>query len=194
MKFLKRALIVIVIIVLALLIIGFFLPREVYVERSGFVNADHEIVFDHISDLRKWQLWSPWFEADPDMHIEYFGPEYGTGSGYEWRSDVVGNGKLTISQSIRYARVSADLDFMEHGTGSSSFILEVADGGTNVIWTMNTDMGTNPINRYFGLLMDTMLGKDFEKGLSNLAALLDGQRVPEPEPEPETEPESENGD
>jgi hypothetical protein len=193
MKLLKRVLGVILAIILILLIVSFFLPEDVHVERTGYVNADVEIVFEHINDLRKWQEWSPWYEKDPDMHIEYFGPETGTDSGYEWRSEIVGNGKLTITESVPYQLVTAKLDFMEHGTGSSSFILEESGKGTNVTWTMDTNMGSNPIAKYFGLMMDTLLGRDYEEGLENLAKLLDGKRVPAPEPaENVTESEQES--
>ena len=30
------------------------------------------------------------------------------------------------------------------------------------------DLGSNPINRYFGLIMDRMMGPDFEEGLNTL--------------------------
>jgi len=34
-------------------------------------------------------------------------------------------------------------------------------------------MGGSPVNRYFGLLMDRMVGPDFEGGLTNLKALAE---------------------
>ena len=45
--------------------------------------------------------------------------------------------------------------------------------GTRVTWTNEGDMGTNPVNRYFGLMMDSMVGPDFEAGLKNLKALAE---------------------
>lgn len=35
-------------------------------------------------------------------------------------------------------------------------------------WGFDTDLGMNPIARYFGLVMDSMLGADYEKGLAKL--------------------------
>ena len=43
------------------------------------------------------------------------------------------------------------------------------DSVTNVKWVMEGDMGNNPIKKYFGLMMDKMMGPDFENGLKNLA-------------------------
>ncbi len=45
--------------------------------------------------------------------------------------------------------------------------------GTRVTWTNEGDMGANPVNRYFGLMMDRMVGPDFEAGLKNLKALAE---------------------
>ena len=46
--------------------------------------------------------------------------------------------------------------------------------GTRVTWTNEGDMGANPVNRYFGLFMDRLVGPDFEGGLKNLKALVEG--------------------
>jgi hypothetical protein len=34
-------------------------------------------------------------------------------------------------------------------------------------------MGGNPVNRYFGVMMDRLVGPDFEAGLANLKALAE---------------------
>ena len=46
-------------------------------------------------------------------------------------------------------------------------------GGTQVTWTMNGDMGANPLYRWMGLFMDKMVGPDFDAGLANLKALAE---------------------
>jgi len=38
---------------------------------------------------------------------------------------------------------------------------------------MNGDMGINPLLRWVALFADSMVGKDFEAGLSNLKALAE---------------------
>ena len=49
--------------------------------------------------------------------------------------------------------------------------------GTHVTWSFDSDMGAGPIGRYFGLLMDRMVGPDFEGGLANLKALAEKVRA-----------------
>jgi hypothetical protein len=34
-------------------------------------------------------------------------------------------------------------------------------------------MGSNPLNRWFGLMMDRLVGPDFEAGLANLKRLAE---------------------
>jgi effector-binding domain-containing protein len=52
--------------------------------------------------------------------------------------------------------------------------LASVSGGTQVTWSLDTDLGAGPIWRYFGLMMDRWVGKDFERGLVNLKALAEG--------------------
>jgi hypothetical protein len=43
------------------------------------------------------------------------------------------------------------------------------------------DVGSNPVNRYFALFMDNMIGSDFEIGLENLK-LLSESHIVQPSP------------
>ena len=53
-------------------------------------------------------------------------------------------------------------------------IFDRVDGkATRVTWTMNGDMGGNPVYRWMGLFMDKMVGPDFDAGLANLKALAE---------------------
>jgi uncharacterized protein YndB with AHSA1/START domain len=45
--------------------------------------------------------------------------------------------------------------------------------GTKVTWTMNGNMGTNPLLRWIALFGDKMVGADFEAGLANLKAIAE---------------------
>ena len=64
-----------------------------------------------------------------------------------------------------------DVEFTTHDV---QVRVSAPDGsGTRVTWTNEGDMGANPVNRYFGLMMDSMVGPDFEAGLKNLKALAE---------------------
>ena len=62
------------------------------VTRSRTVRAPRERVRALIEDLRAWQGWSPWQDADPDMTQTCSGPERGVGRDFE-----KGLGRLTAA-------------------------------------------------------------------------------------------------
>lgn len=150
--------------------IAMFLPSEVHIERSLLIPASSEVVFNEVNDLRKWKEWSPWHEMDPEMEITYEGFLMGEGASYSWESEVLGDGKLSITESHPNQYIATDMHFTEQGSAMGYYRFESIEGGTLVTWGMETDMGNNPFSKYMGLMMDGMVGDDFEKGLQNLKA------------------------
>ena len=64
-----------------------------------------------------------------------------------------------------------DFDAIDEQPVDLIFLLLAPEGsGTRVTWTMNGDMGRNPLYHWFALAADSMVGKDFEAGLANLKA------------------------
>ena len=51
--------------------------------------------------------------------------------------------------------------------------LEPEGAGTKVTWSFAGEAGRNPMMRYMGLMMDGMVGQDFEVGLANLKVLAE---------------------
>lgn len=169
MKTIKVILITLVALAAIAATVGFLSPSQVHVERSLTINAPSEIVHGQINNLKNWTKWSPWYRMDTAMQIEYNHIASGAGAGYKWNSKDknVGTGDMTITASTPDS-ISTAMNFMENGVATGNFLFSKSDSGTKVIWTMDSDMGMNPIGRIFGLFMDKMLGPDFEKGLANL--------------------------
>jgi carbon monoxide dehydrogenase subunit G len=66
------------------------------------------------------------------------------------------------------------LHFPEFGMRSTGQLrLEPTGNATRVTWSNEGDVGANPVNRYFALMMDRMVGPDFEAGLANLKSLAE---------------------
>jgi len=173
MKTLRRILLSLLILVVILLITGFFLPRKVYLERSLQMNAPIETLFAQVNSMQNWHRWAPWLWMDSTIRINYSGPEYGVGSGlsYDSEQDSSITGKMTITLSVPYDSVIVDMDFLEKGNAISKFLFSPIDNGTKVTWIMESDLGNDPIARWFGLFTDKMVGYDFEKGLAGLNEL-----------------------
>ena len=168
----------IVVVVLAVVFVAgaYLLPREVTIARSIEVNAPADQVFPHVNSMKATEGWSPWLERDPDVKLTYSGPDEGVGATLSWVSDQpdVGVGTQVIVTSEPDSRVETDLDFGDMGTAKAAFILDAAGEGTTVTWTLVADMGNSPVGRWMGLMMDGLVGPDYEAGLANLKALVEG--------------------
>jgi effector-binding domain-containing protein/uncharacterized protein YndB with AHSA1/START domain len=176
MAVLKKALIALVVIVAVLAAVGLMLPRQVHVERSATIAAPRATVFALLNSYKRFNEWSPWAGLDPNARYTYSGPEAGVGAGMSWVGDPkkVGSGSQEILESQPYERVKTALDFGDQGKATAEFALVKEGDATRVTWGFDTDLGMNPVGRYFGLMFDGMIGKDYEKGLAGLKTLAEG--------------------
>lgn len=176
MTFLKRLVQILLVLVLVFVAGAYLLPREVEVQRTVSISAPPDAVFPHVSSLEKFSEWSPWSQIDPDMKVTYSGAETGVGNKMVWTSDHpnVGNGSQEITEVVENERVVSALDFGEMGTATATFDLAETGDATDVTWGLKTDMGNNPIGRWMGLMMDSWVGADYEKGLAALKATVEG--------------------
>ena len=185
MKILKTIGIVLLSAVVLLLVISFFLPSHMHVERTRVIKAKPDAVFAQVNDLKNWMNWMPWNKKDPNMQIEWGSQTAGVGASYTWKSEhnEVGNGKMNISKSEPNALVETQMYFMESDEpATGTFKLEPTEGGTKVTWSMDSDAGMNPMWKFMGLMMDGMVGPDFEKGLEDLDRVAQANPIPEPAP------------
>ncbi len=175
MKILKGLFYIIVIVILLFVVGGFFLPQEQHVEREIVISAPPSEVFKNIDDPKAFNQWSPWVKIDPDTKYTYIGPESGVGAGMTWSSDNpnVGTGSWIITETKSNETIKVDLDFGSEGTATSFYDLKPEGEGTRITWGFDMDAGMNPMNRWFGLMMDKWIGADYEKGLANLKALVE---------------------
>jgi effector-binding domain-containing protein/uncharacterized protein YndB with AHSA1/START domain len=172
---LKKILVTIVVVLILAVIVGLLLPRHVRVERSVTINRPASMVFAAVDSFQLFPKWSPWQDLDPNMHQSAEGPRDGVGAKLVWSgNDKVGSGTQLITAAIPNQTIASDLDFGGMGVAKSTVTLTPAGSATHVTWSVEMDMGANPIGHYIGLTMDSMLGKDFAGGLAKLKALVEG--------------------
>ncbi len=173
MKLLLKILAGIAVLLLLLVVVAFFLPRQYHIERSLTFKAKPEVVYAQLTDLKSWKNWGAWQERDPGMKMAYSEPATGVGAWSSWESKKEGNGKMTITtQSLQ--KVVYNLEFPDMGmTSIGVMTLEPTNGGVRVVWSDEGDLGMNPMGRWFGLFLDKMIGPDFERGLSNLQKIVE---------------------
>lgn len=170
-------------ILLALAIIAILLfviiagrPDEFTVWRSAKISAPPEKIFPHINELRQWDAWSPWAKIDPNCKIVFEGPAAGSGASYTWSGNKkVGEGKMTIAESAPSSLIRLRLEFLKpfKATNTAEFKFSLEGGQTLVTWSMTGK--NNFFFKVFGLFMDcdTMVGRDFEKGLGSLKTVVE---------------------
>jgi uncharacterized protein YndB with AHSA1/START domain len=153
---------------------GLLLSPKFKVSRSTLVAAPADKVYAWVASPRGWKSWSVWNQRDPAMQVTYTGPESGVGAAWAWKSASEGDGKMTFTAAEPGQRVAYDLYFPDFGTTSTGDLTFTPEGsGTRVTWTMNGDMGSNPLFRWLALFADGMVGKDFEAGLANLKVVAE---------------------
>ncbi len=173
---LKRIGLVLAVGFVLFLVVGFLLPRQVHVERSVAIDAPPTTVFALLGGFRMFHRWSPWHGLDPNLRYTYSGPDFGAGATIEWAGDpkTVGSGRQEIVEARSPDRILFALYFGPDGRATGEYTLSAEGDDTRVTWGFDTDLGVNPLGRYFGLMMDGMVGKDFEKGLASLKILAEG--------------------
>jgi len=174
----KRILLSIAVVVIAL--IGFVSTRpETYrVARRASIASPPAVVFAQVADFHRWDTWSPWAKLDPAMKTTYSGSKAAVGSSYAWTgNDKVGEGRMTIVAATPPSSLDIKLEFIRPfaSTNETSFAFADAPGGTEATWTMvghNNFMG-----KLAGSFMnfDKMIGGDFERGLTQLKAVAEDE-------------------
>jgi hypothetical protein len=171
MKLVKSIGFIFITISLVLLAVQFNCPDVSVVERKGIINANDSMVHHQISTLKQWENWSPWRNNDPNMELVYNEKPSGAGASYTWKSEKrnVGAGKVTILADADSV-IKMEMDFNNNGKALVYFKLKPVFETTELTWRMESET-TNPITKLFGLMMDNMVGKDYEKGIQNLDSL-----------------------
>lgn len=180
-RILRWAVLGVVAVVVAALVGSQFMPRHPVVTRSVAVEAPPDVVFALVADLRRFSEWSPWPETD----FVYTGPAEGVGQSLRWDAPIagIGTGSLTIDAIEPETTVDIARSTSDHGLAQTGFRIEETDEGSNVTWSYTTDLGFNPVSRYFGGELDGIVGPELETGLDRLKALAETPVVPETEDE-----------
>ncbi len=141
------------------------------VSRTTTIAAPAERLRALLNDFHEWPAWSPWEDIDPAMERTYSGAERGVGARYAWEGNrKAGKGSMAITKDEPQL-VGVDLHFDKPFPADNTidFVLTPAgDGSTAVEWLMKGEL--SPMMRVFALVkpMDSLVGPDFEKGLSRL--------------------------
>jgi hypothetical protein len=172
MRVLKLTLLILLALVVSVLGIGAFLPKDFRVERSIEMDASPEVVFDRVNSLRTWDEWSPWIARDPSIENTYAGPDAGVGATVTWTSESSGDGTQTITLSERPTRIETKLDFGDMGQPNADWTFEPSGEGVRVTWGLSGST-SGPLGGYFAKMMDGWVGADYADGLERLKDVVE---------------------
>jgi hypothetical protein len=155
---------------------AYLLPRHARIARSVFVDVPRDAVFEQFRSFRDFNRWSPWYPLDPAAQYSYSGPESGIGAKMVWSGDAgsIGTGSLTVRSLTPPSGAAWDVDFGGQAQATMTFALEEDGARTRVTWALETDLGMNPVARYFGVIFSYMIGRDFDRGLAGLKRHVEG--------------------
>lgn len=171
---------IVVLAIIAILALAATKPDSFSVQRSADIAAPPEAVFALIDDFHKWRDWSPWEGLDPDLQRKMSGAPSGPGAIYEWDGNKkVGTGRMEIVEATAPGKLAIKLDFLKpfEAHNMAEFIIQPQGQGSRVTWTMRGP--ATFMTKLMQTLMnfDTMIGKDFEKGLASLKAIAERKRL-----------------
>jgi len=141
--------------------------------RSTVIAAPPATVQALVADLHAWTKWSPWEGLDADLKRTYGGSEKGVGARYAWEGKKSGEGSMAITGATA-DRIDLDLAFVKPFKADNKVVFRFDPEGssTRVTWTMSGKR--NLLLAVMGtLFFDSMIGKDFDKGLAKLKSVAE---------------------
>ncbi len=153
-------------------------PAAFEIVRTARIGAPPATVFSEVNDFHQWDAWSPWAKIDPAMRQTHAGPSSGRGAVYSWAGNrEVGEGRMTITESKPTELVRIQLEFIKPfaATNLADFTFTPEGTQTAVTWRMTGEKNYLSKAVFMFIDMDAMLGRDFEKGLASLKAVVEGR-------------------
>lgn len=151
-------------------------PNTFRVERSTTIDAPAERIYPLIANLKSMNTWNPFVAPDPNIKIEYSGPDTGKGAVHTWVGNRhVGEGSIEITGSVPNSKVDMRLLMVKpmKADNAVAFSLVPTGKSTTVTWAMS---GQQPLLAKVMTVFidcDRMVGGQFDKGLASLKRIAE---------------------
>lgn len=171
---------IVFLLIVAGAVLVFVTPSEFKVEREIVINKARPDVYDYAKMLKNQNEWGPWVKKDPEIKLSYKGTdgEAGFVSSWESKNEEVGSGEQEIKKLTDGYRIDTEIRFKDPFESTSEAYLVLEEAGstqTKVKWGFTGSM-PKPWNLMLLFVdMDKEVGRDFDKGLGSLKAILEKQ-------------------
>src|SRR5439155_5457104 len=132
-------LIAVVAIMVILLIVVAMQAADFRYARSATIAAPPAVIFPHVNDFKKMDVWSPWLKFDPNVKITHEGPPSGNGAIESWEGNKnVGAGRMTVIESRPNELIRLKLEFFRPfaATNTGELPFRPEGSGTTGTWAM----------------------------------------------------------
>jgi hypothetical protein len=151
-------------------------PSEYTIAREIPIKASPEKIFPLINNAKETGRWMPWADMDPQMKMNYSGPEAGVGSKASWESPgKMGTGSSTVSESIENQAVKFDLEYVKPFQMKQSAEISIRPSGDQSLVKWSVSGRSQFVARLMCIFMnmDKMVGGSFEQGLAKLKVIAE---------------------
>jgi hypothetical protein len=152
------------------LVVAAVLPARYELSRSRVIAAPAPALSALVADFSRRTDWIPWAVTEPAADFRVAGTAGSIGSRFSWDGKTIGAGSATLTQHQSGHIVETALQFERPMTMTARdrITFESLPGGqTRVTWT-NDGKLAYPIGRLFGLVIDRVVGAEYEAGLVRL--------------------------
>jgi hypothetical protein len=172
----KKVLLTLTMMFVIFFIICAILPSTYRVERTELIQAPDSLIYEQIANFQNWTSWSAWAQRDSLATNSFSGTAATVGQSWDWSGEIVGVGKMEHTALEPLKRVESRLTFMEPQAmvAKSILTMEKTPSGFRVNMIMEGTLGY-PVERIFGIIMDDLIGPDFQEGLTNLKTKLESK-------------------
>lgn len=180
MNILKIILLVLAGLIVLLLIVALFSPKEYTIEREITINKPKQVVFDYVKMAKNQSHYNKWWMADPNIKLDFRGTDGTVGFIAAWESqdDHVGKGEQEIVKIVDGQEVDHTVRFVKpfEGNADTQMIVEaISDNQTKVKWSFHSGM-KYPMNVMLVIFpVKKMLEDDLQTSLATLKASLEKQ-------------------
>jgi hypothetical protein len=160
-------------VILLLVVVGFFMPADYRVERSVFINAPRDVVYQ---DMLQGDRLADWMFVQ-DGKVASFEGVLGKGDSVALFYDkTTEQGVLSVIESsdavVRFdVRPKPKVNLVHN-----QIVLQECKGGTLVKWTIEGSLSAGLLSPYLAMFANDIAGSNFERSLQKLKEQVELQR------------------
>lgn len=176
MHFFRRSVVVLIIFVVLLVVASVFLPTSKKVSNTIHIDADAELVFGQVNELKNWLNWNPWLLKDAsDFEYQQFSDSTsGLGARLKLSDKELGLFTMEIIASQPYDEVRVE-KMIDDEKQIHSWTLNQQDTGIQVVWTKELIFGFSPVAKFCGLFANEDGSNEMKTGLQQLKVYSENQ-------------------